>query len=109
MWATACSVHVCDGNLTNACPTSLLPNQPPPLSCTHFLPLCLLRCTLLRLAAQLAELAKRGWAEKELRGLVGGNFLRVFAAVEGAAHPHTKADTTPWKARKDLDPPFAQV
>ena len=35
--------------------------------------------------ALLEELATRGWSDEDLRGLAGGNFLRVLEAVEAAA------------------------
>lgn len=54
----------------------------------------------------LAELAARRWTEAELAGLVSGNFLRVFDAVQGRADRYAakgeKADTVEWKARPDL-------
>ncbi|PWN32741.1 uncharacterized protein FA14DRAFT_125739 [Meira miltonrushii] len=54
----------------------------------------------------LSELASRGWTQAELKGLVSGNFLRVFGKIEsiGKAHSRkgTKADTKPWNARTDL-------
>lgn len=54
----------------------------------------------------LAELASRGWTQAELRGLVSGNFLRVFSKIEKIGKEHsrkgTKADTKPWNARTDL-------
>jgi membrane dipeptidase len=31
----------------------------------------------------VAELMRRGWSDRALVGLIGGNFLRVFRAVEG--------------------------
>lgn len=31
----------------------------------------------------IAELIRRGWSDKALIGLIGGNFMRVFRAVEG--------------------------
>ncbi|KAI6121311.1 membrane dipeptidase-domain-containing protein [Pisolithus sp. B1] len=34
----------------------------------------------------IAELLRRGWDKYELADLTGGNFLRVFAAVEDVAH-----------------------
>lgn len=34
----------------------------------------------------VAELFRRGWNKYELAGLTGGNFLRIFAAVEDVAH-----------------------
>ncbi|KAI6135833.1 membrane dipeptidase-domain-containing protein [Pisolithus thermaeus] len=34
----------------------------------------------------IAELLRRGWDKYDLAGLTGGNFLRVFAAVEDVAH-----------------------
>lgn len=31
---------------------------------------------------QFAELLKRGWSRRELAGLAGGNFVRVWEGVE---------------------------
>ncbi|MCO5585410.1 hypothetical protein L7F22_039343 [Adiantum nelumboides] len=54
----------------------------------------------------LAELASRGWTHAELKGLVSGNFLRVFGKIESIGKEHsrkrTEADTKPWNARTDL-------
>lgn len=57
----------------------------------------------------LTELANRGWSKTELKGLVSGNFLRVFGKIEKIGKDHfrkgTKADTKPWDVRPDLDFP----
>jgi membrane dipeptidase len=39
-----------------------------------------------KLAAVTEELLRRGYGEDDARKILGGNFLRVFAAVERAAH-----------------------
>jgi membrane dipeptidase len=35
----------------------------------------------------LAEMFRRGWSDREVAGLAGRNFIRVFRAVEKAARP----------------------
>jgi len=44
---------------------------------------------------QITELFNRGWTAKELRGLTGGNFLRVFEGAERVAQELQKAGTPP--------------
>ncbi|UZJ55232.1 hypothetical protein CBS101457_004552 [Exobasidium rhododendri] len=54
----------------------------------------------------LTVLAKRGWSERQLAGLTGGNFLRIFEKVEATAKALSRegaiADTLPWSGRPDL-------
>lgn len=44
---------------------------------------------------QVTELFNRGWTAKELRGLTGGNLLRVFEGAERVAQELQKAGTPP--------------
>ncbi|KAL4074348.1 membrane dipeptidase-domain-containing protein [Scleroderma yunnanense] len=54
----------------------------------------------------IAELLRRGWDKYELAGFTGGNFLRVFAAVEDVARQLQAAGTPPvydiYRKRGDL-------
>lgn len=45
--------------------------------------------------ALVTELFKRGWSAKDLKGLTGGNFLRVFERAERVAGELQKAGTPP--------------
>ena len=54
----------------------------------------------------IAELIRRGWSDKHLAGVMGGNFVRLFKAVETQAH--TLRDTPPKLGTiQDLDGPAA--
>ncbi|KAG6334054.1 hypothetical protein ID866_5042 [Astraeus odoratus] len=54
----------------------------------------------------IAELLRRGWDKYELAGLTGGNFLRVFAAVEEVARSLQEVGTPPaydvYEKREDM-------
>lgn len=44
---------------------------------------------------QITELFNRGWTSKELKGLTGGNLLRVLKGAERVARKLQKAGTPP--------------
>jgi membrane dipeptidase len=44
---------------------------------------------------QITELFDRGWTAQELRGLTGGNLLRVLEGAERVAQELQKAGTLP--------------
>lgn len=52
----------------------------------------------------LAELLRRGWTDKEVRGVASENFLRVMAKVEKVAHGlrHEKPVTDIFDGRDDM-------
>ncbi|KAK9899448.1 hypothetical protein P389DRAFT_48660 [Cystobasidium minutum MCA 4210] len=52
----------------------------------------------------LAELIRRGWKDREITDLTGGNLIRTFKKVEAFAKKkrHAPADTTIYSKRKDL-------
>ncbi|KAI6026414.1 renal dipeptidase family, partial [Pisolithus microcarpus] len=54
----------------------------------------------------VAELLRRGWDKYELAGLTGGNFLRIFAAVEDVAQKLQSEGTLPvydvYEERQDI-------
>ena len=45
--------------------------------------------------SQITELFKRGWSAKDLRGLTGGNLLRVLEGAERVAEELQKVGTAP--------------
>ncbi|GAA5848378.1 hypothetical protein JCM3766R1_002328 [Sporobolomyces carnicolor] len=54
--------------------------------------------------ALVAELIRRGWSDREIVGLAGGNFLRILDKVETSAHNlrHLKPSTEIFQGRSDL-------
>jgi len=58
---------------------------------------------------QITELFKRGWTSKELKGLTGGNLLRVLEGAELVAQELQKVGTPPvldlYDKRTDLPVP----
>ncbi len=54
----------------------------------------------------IAEMIRRGWSDKHLAGLMGGNFIRLFKAVE--TQSHALRNTAPIVGTiQDLDGPAA--
>jgi membrane dipeptidase len=51
----------------------------------------------------LAELVSRGWTDTELRGLVGGNVLRVLARAEAVSVRLRKERPASTKTIQQLD------
>lgn len=56
------------------------------------------------LSRQIAEFIRRGWTEKELAGLMGGNLQRIMFKVEEAAVAARgrRASTSVYSQRRDL-------
>ncbi|KAK4703372.1 membrane dipeptidase, partial [Phenoliferia sp. Uapishka_3] len=54
--------------------------------------------------ALIAELITRGWSDLEIKGLTGGNFLRIIEKVERVAHKlrHALPETEIFEGRTDM-------